>query len=59
MYVKLRLESELEKGDLVTTADAVADALEAAALHIRAGHKDAHGVLDVPRGKLAYIVEGK
>ena len=58
MNLKLRLEAELEKGDLVKNADAIADALEAAAQRIRSNLLWVHtDLIDVPRGKVAYMVD--
>lgn len=57
-FHKLRLEVEIEKGDLVKTADAMADALEAAAKRIRGNVLFVpHEVIDVPRGQAAYMIE--
>lgn len=61
--VKIRLEAELNKGDLVTTPAAAADALEAAAIQLRAGLVGPAfkltDIFDVPRGKLVYMIEVK
>jgi hypothetical protein len=58
--LKIRIEAELEKGDLVSSADATAEALEAAAAKIRGGVLFVPtDIIDVPRGKLAYMIEGK
>jgi hypothetical protein len=55
--LKLRLEAELEKGDQVTSALAVAEALESAAAKIRANLTwMSEDILDVPRGRLVYAV---
>lgn len=59
--LKIRIEAELEKGDLVSSAEATADALQAAAAKIRGGGAlfVPTDIIDVPRGKLAYMIEGK
>lgn len=55
--LKIRLEAELTKGDLVTAADAVADALEAAAEQMRANPTTAQAIINVPRGKLVFLID--
>jgi hypothetical protein len=57
MELKIRLEAEMEHGDLIPAGDVLADALESLAKTLR----DAplfvpNDVIDVPRGKLAYSV---
>jgi hypothetical protein len=56
--VKLRLEAELDRGDRVTSQTAVADALEAAAKKLRGNLLEVpNDVIDVPRGKIAYMFD--
>jgi hypothetical protein len=59
--VKLRLELQLEAGDLVQPAHALADALDSLALTWAEseGGDLTHAVVDVPRGQAAYVVEVK
>jgi len=57
-FHKIRLEAEIEKGDLTSTNEAFAEVLEAAAATLRANERFmGNEVIDVPRGKLAYLIE--
>lgn len=54
--IKLRLEMQLSAGDLVGTREAIFEALQSAAVQILALSPNT-GLIDVPRGKMAYIFE--
>lgn len=57
MELKIRLEAEMEHGDLIGPGDVIADALEALAKTLREATLFApEDVITVPRGRLVYSV---
>lgn len=56
--IKMRIEIQLEAGDLVPPGEALGASLEALATRLAAEETTpTSAVLDVPRGQAAYLVE--